>query len=524
MELKQLLTEIENYKTEQFSLPEPRREILSVQPLSDADCEIMDDMLYLCTSEVFGKLRIRADMCASFLIYGDNPRNIIWDAPRHRSNVILLLDVRDPMPILTRLSSPLAAQQRTATAMRQLDSALFANRGLQSLISAAFDVLQNPIFVTDSTAKYIAWSYDESRIKPDSEFANFITSDIIDGSSIDGFGQAFITKNNLTEIISQRTTPYIFFNESFGADSIIASVRIQNVTVGQVYMIAYNREFTDFDYRIFAHLVGLVGQEMQKDEFYVRNRREASAYFLTDLFSNNYMNRESINRRLLSLNYKALESLFVLILRPRQHHESDTPLEILLGQLRGALRGHLSAIIDGRLAILLNYSRRRAPDEELMAELRKQAEMSDLVIGVSNEFSDLADAPHYFAQAESALYMGLKFRPAENVNYYHEVNDFALLDRLGSSYRLEALIHPDIPVLMESDKNNHTDYTETLREYLACACNVQRTAAALHVHKNTLLYRLNKIKAMLETTLEDGLELYRYQLSFRVIAMLEGAV
>ncbi|MDN4080864.1 helix-turn-helix domain-containing protein [Paenibacillus polymyxa] len=39
----------------------------------------------------------------------------------------------------------------------------------------------------------------------------------------------------------------------------------------------------------------------------------------------------------------------------------------------------------------------------------------------------------------------------------------------------------------------------------------------MNIHKNTLLYRVNKIKKLLNSSLDEGDELFSYQLSFKIL-------
>ena len=73
--------------------------------------------------------------------------------------------------------------------------------------------------------------------------------------------------------------------------------------------------------------------------------------------------------------------------------------------------------------------------------------------------------------------------------------------------------------LQKSDKVQNTEYMKTLRVYLEHNLNTVQSAKALFIHRSTFLYRLERIKSILETDLEDPDELFYLNLSFR---LLEG--
>ena len=73
--------------------------------------------------------------------------------------------------------------------------------------------------------------------------------------------------------------------------------------------------------------------------------------------------------------------------------------------------------------------------------------------------------------------------------------------------------------LQKSDKVQNTEYMKTLRVYLEHNLNTVQSAKALFIHRSTFLYRLERIKSILETDLEDPDKLFYLNLSFR---LLEG--
>ena len=64
--------------------------------------------------------------------------------------------------------------------------------------------------------------------------------------------------------------------------------------------------------------------------------------------------------------------------------------------------------------------------------------------------------------------------------------------------------------LQSFDRLHHSDYVHTLRLYLEQQCNLVRASKALHIHRNTLVYRLEKLQEMLPESLEN--ESYRFLL------------
>lgn len=64
------------------------------------------------------------------------------------------------------------------------------------------------------------------------------------------------------------------------------------------------------------------------------------------------------------------------------------------------------------------------------------------------------------------------------------------------------------------DQKHRTDYLQTLYCYIAKERSLVRTAEALHIHVNTLKYRLRKIRELTDMDFDDDNVRARITLSF----------
>lgn len=121
------------------------------------------------------------------------------------------------------------------------------------------------------------------------------------------------------------------------------------------------------------------------------------------------------------------------------------------------------------------------------------------LIGVSLPFVAAEGLPGALGQAELALGYG-----AGTHGVYRCV-DFAyqwLLLRLTQRTE-EELLHPALDVLARYDARHRTALYETLRVYLTMERNVVAAARALHIHRNSMLYRLQRIEKLTEVYLDE---------------------
>ncbi len=126
----------------------------------------------------------------------------------------------------------------------------------------------------------------------------------------------------------------------------------------------------------------------------------------------------------------------------------------------------------------------------------------DLHIGVSYRFSDILDIGIYKAQATYAIANCL---PASDpsVYFYQDCALDEFFKKASENMHKQNYLHPAITMLQGYDKEKNTDYLHTLSVYILSMCNASETLKQLHIHRNTLPYRLRAIEKIANLDLND---------------------
>jgi len=170
----------------------------------------------------------------------------------------------------------------------------------------------------------------------------------------------------------------------------------------------------------------------------------------------------------------------------------------------------LSIIYDQQL-ILLSYAPTEADFEPFIEKLERFCSVHHLRCGVSNRFRNIAALAGYYAQAIAAL----NSLAESGLCFYQDIMLDHILSHIPDE-KIGFLISPDIARLEEANSHFSFSLTETLRCYLECNCNLIRCSQQLFIHKNTLLYRLNHIRSIIHTDLDNADERLLLMLSFRL--------
>ena len=140
----------------------------------------------------------------------------------------------------------------------------------------------------------------------------------------------------------------------------------------------------------------------------------------------------------------------------------------------------------------------RDSDVDILIELAKEF---DLKVIVSEAIRDLYDLPSLYRAAHDALDMilGSNYH-GEKVCSVAQLRTPLLLKNLDSR---DDLISPELRVLAEHDRKKGTQYCETLYFYLIYSRSLKKTCDALFTHRNTVLYRIERIRDDFLIPLDD---------------------
>lgn len=126
-----------------------------------------------------------------------------------------------------------------------------------------------------------------------------------------------------------------------------------------------------------------------------------------------------------------------------------------------------------------------------------------LRIGVGNSRAYLDEVKASRNEAASALRAAEVSGSEGNIFFYREQGLYTLLSHVDDSRILDIYVEEKIEKLLRADEINDGNLSETLENYLNCSCNVKKTAEEMFLHRNTLNYRLKKIREILGCDLEN---------------------
>lgn len=200
---------------------------------------------------------------------------------------------------------------------------------------------------------------------------------------------------------------------------------------------------------------------------------------------------------------------------------------IVSGELRSKnLRAHARARGDEIVIfIALDSGRGIEAAQKFADKIHRQMESefphARLATGMGRVVTDLVALRESYREAMHARSMAERLAEP-NPLYFGNLSVYRLLSQLENSPELESFCRDLLEPLIEYDRAQNTRLLETLSAYFAHHTNLSRTASALYLHRNTLLYRMKRIAEITRWDLNDPETRLAVQLALRAYRLVRS--
>ena len=198
------------------------------------------------------------------------------------------------------------------------------------------------------------------------------------------------------------------------------------------------------------------------------------------------------------------------------------PVSGKLQNLRSSIKSHYPRMIysnqeDSILLFFRSIQSREAVRVILETIREAAAGKVECVCGVSDVFDDLEKRSLYVEQAKLSMQYGLLDAAGGSWYLYSQFYSEILTSNGTRNMHPENLICPELKTLLEADRQNSTNFYESLRCYLFSLCDMSKTAAKLFIHRNSAMYRIKRCQEIMgvELTNQDTFE--RLYIGCRII-------
>ncbi len=140
---------------------------------------------------------------------------------------------------------------------------------------------------------------------------------------------------------------------------------------------------------------------------------------------------------------------------------------------------------------------------EIQKAIASKFSYLDVVIGIGRPIKQVNKFKNSYDEAQKALQIGPILNNPSNTYYFDDLGIYRLLDSCSDVNAIKDFYTKYLGALVQYDENNTTQLLETLETYYSCNSNAVVAAEKLFLHRNTLNYRIKRIKQILELNIDD---------------------
>lgn len=168
----------------------------------------------------------------------------------------------------------------------------------------------------------------------------------------------------------------------------------------------------------------------------------------------------------------------------------------------------------------LQLSQQKSDKEMIQFIKQKLTNQNEIIWGIGKIKTSFDEMKEAKEEAKYALIAGkLQHRVVEA---YEESGIYQILLQVKDQKVLKDMYQEKLGVLEAFPEDERNMYLDTLRNYIECGGSIKEVASRSFLHRNTVNYRMKKIKEILSVSLEDEQERFMLWVCFYIRDMLEG--
>jgi purine catabolism regulator len=234
---------------------------------------------------------------------------------------------------------------------------------------------------------------------------------------------------------------------------------------------------------------------------------------LRTILSGTFADSEALRQQAAELGYDLLQPHAALAIATA---ESTITVEQLHNQLRRRLnRLRLPAPSLLRNNGVLCF----CPSDEEYTQpykvLHTLAEALPIAAGLSSIAATSDSWPRARDEAEQALGLGRQLFGPRSITAYSDLGVYQLLLALRTSSELRNFYRATLGALVAHDQAGSGELLRTLEGYFAALGNIHQAAELVHIHRNTMIYRLHRIEEISGLSLKRAEDVLAIQIALR---------
>lgn len=361
----------------------------------------------------------------------------------------------------------------------------------QIVEKAARVLFDNPVMVTNATFRVVAMASDvevDDRVWEEGLKYHCCSAEAVAIFSKDAasrklfFGdQAFVYDTSLGEKMP-RILKKIIFLHADGTKEVL----------GYAIIFACKHMFRENDIELAEHFGKVLSLSIRLQMNQARLTDTIIDHMILQLLEHGYGRMPEINSNIQAAGWRFQPLFFCMSVELPGSDHGEYYIAYIRNELEQGSKNIHTLVYRDRIFLLANFSKLEQ-GEIIRGTIQAILEQHGISAGISRNFHFITELYTHYEQARVALGIGNVLNEKTCLFYYENLWQYHMFLHM-SGEELRGLLSPDYVLLEHFDQENSQEYIKTLSAFYLSGLNMNHTARVLHIHRNTIYYRLERIQ------------------------------
>ncbi len=382
-------------------------------------------------------------------------------------------------------------ERRGTQIYRQLTQISSRNEGMSEIINAMARLTNKCIVVQDKRLRTLYSSVQPQFVAYWEEVEQFLRK--LDNLPVELQDRHRVTEIDNPVLMQSLPTPSLA--------RLISPIVTKDIGRGYLSIIGWDNNLDDIDTLVAEHGAAACALEMAKAKAVSDTEKRLRGTFLDRLLIGDVSQQEAVRQGERFEHDMTQTHLAIVLAWQGDKQFSTRRLETLV-----------NSVVTSQRANALVWQREREeevlvfhatdPDhpidacmklaEQFSKEAQRQYPNARVAIGLGQPARDIASWRTSYRDSVQALDLARRLQ-TDTPLYIGDLGVYQLILSLSDREKLVNFCDRTLGALTEYDLRQHADLIKTLEAFFTCHGNLSQTAEMLIVHRNTLLYRMNRI-------------------------------
>ncbi len=465
------------------------------------------DSIFFCTASRFNEIPLHFTDAMTFIVLLDTPiKPLTTDV-----TVASCATIGDLQTCYEHVAAEFRDLRRIIDRTYALTSLVSSGAGLKRLVNEISHIFGLPASVLDGSLSFLSYS-------DDFPFYAALGKESITGL-IPEDAQQLLKTIGLINPRGNIDKPRVFTWSDEDGNKFtnhFVSICIDDTVIGSLSLFSQSEPLRDSRIGLLPGIAQILSIEMQKNSTYLLNKSMYYSHMLNRLLDRQF-NDESIVSRFSMFGYSLKEFMHIVYIDLSHEYFDGSQVQTLAECLRLAIVNSIYVIQQDCITFLSSsdfYEDESIINTDAILDVVKS---TTVTVGISSAFSKLSRARAYYGQARHAIKTGLLYRHGEHIFFFADYRIADMLSQIADQQALYSYRYPPLMFLIEKDLEHNTHLAYTLYVYLNDPTHPNEVCKKLFIHKNTLYYRLDRIKEIMAVDLKKATVIANIYLTFCVL-------